>query len=123
MVAKHDYQPIQHAGTPFTIPMKKYKSIDIGHQDFHKLIKEHLLDPITTRNWEYESAHMIAKVDDSHIFLWIHFANWTAKLITLNAHQMFKATFAHVNEHIASKKELKCLKRVVNTFSKLLNNM
>ena len=122
-VAKQDEQPKQHAGTPFTIPMKKYKNIGIGHPEFHMFIKVHLLDPIAAINWEYESAQMIAQVDHSFIFLWIHFTNWTAKLITLNAHQMFKATFAHANEQRASKKELKCLKRATNAFSKLINAM
>lgn len=100
-----------------------FTTIHIGDPDFHQFIKVHLLDPIKVKNSEYELATMIAKVDDTVIFMWLQFANWTVKLVTLNAHQMFKATFAHVFAQNASKKEQKCLKRVAVVFEKLIEEL
>jgi len=97
----------QDGGTPFTLPMKKYKNIHIGDSAFHEFIKGHLFH---NSNSDFESATMILDLENSQtIYVWVHFTEYKEKLVMLNAHQALKAAHAFKNPATASGKEYKCL--------------
>ena len=51
----------------------------------------------------------------SWIFVIVHFVNASVKIIGINAHQAFKATYASVNSATCSNAEKKCLKSVIES--------
>lgn len=114
-------------GAPITIPIVKYKGIHIGEPAFFAFIRKHLLDPLEKSTWEYDYSYMFMDMGQQlhekgrhWIFVIVHFINANVKIIGINAHQVFKATYASMNPMTSSQAEKKCLKSMVGRLSDIV---
>jgi len=111
-----------HGGTPFTVPMKKYKNVHIGDPVFYNFILSKFFNLIKNDGFEY--ATMILDLQNNKtLFIWIHLVEAKGKIVMVNTHKALKAAFALSNMATASKKELKCLETCSSALQTIANEI
>lgn len=122
--------PFQSGGVPYTVLVKKYKSLGIFDKIFSDFIKHHILIPIKNHTWEFEFAYAfydlagrLQPVATKWIFIVLYFTNHTANIVGLNAHQALKAAYAETNPNTCSQKEIKCLKKVLTRYNEIIESI
>jgi hypothetical protein len=111
-----------HGGTPFTVPMKKYKNVHIGDPVFYNFILAKFFNLIKNDGFEY--ATMILDLQNNKtLFIWIHLVESKGKIVMVNTHKALKAAFALSNMARASKKEHKCLETCSSALQTIANEI